>query len=1390
MSKRSNTLLHVTFTLVVLFLVLFSIQSVIADDGSEVTSSAISMSEIEALSQLPISFTENMGQAPEEIAFVIQSAGYLFGFTYDGFYFIPSVDPSDESIDSVPVTKMTIEGADPETTVRGTGLLPGVAHYFTGSDESDWITDVSTYEGITYDNVLPGVDLFYSGSEGILKREFLLEPGITPESIVLVYEGVESLELAEDGTLLVHTMSGIMSESAPVSYQVVDGLQTDLESSFVLLPENKVRFYVDGYDPSLPLVIDPFLHYSTLLGGKLTDVAYDMAVDGNGNVYLVGATQSSNFPIINALNESINPVYNGEILRGTTDVFVTMITTNTQGNATIQFSTYLGGSSSEIGRGIAVDLSGNVYVTGETTSSNFPVRNPISNGATYRGGPSDAFVTKIQSGGGRLLYSTYIGGTGNDIAYSIDVDSRGDAYITGETNGNSELIQRSNRYPTTSGAYQEVSRSSGQLSDAFVSVIRQSGSGNAVLAYSTYLSGSNVDIGKDLVVDSFGKVYIVGTTWSSDLVPSGVSGYSNKMSTPPDAFVFKLDPSPGKQPMYATYLGGKGRDEGEAIDIDSIGLAYVTGTTTSIDFPKTDKGYQSEKYWRVGGDTDLFVSKLGQTGDLIVSTYLGGSRNDGVHDISVASDRVYIAGWTESNDYPRGSDTFKDVTSGVDAIVSGLNGSLSELIFSTNFGGHLEDRARAVHVSRNGEVYVAGHTNSKTFFEIGCKAECWNEAFPVLRWIDQTNGGNAGGTDAFLMKFTPAEPVLFEIDFKGTSGSWNLPLQRVVNMGNLMWFQANFESMGTVDISDIVSWRWTFGDGQNITGPSLSVPYFISDVFNVYANPGVYSVQLTACTKGGICETVQKPNYVIVEDPKATVFVSGNPVTKSPIYVLENTSFQIRWSGINPQPDRIEWEFLQLGVPQFPVKSSTSTTLDMREGLPLGAAAYGVRATPYYYSDGQMLKGAPITRPSYLNVLPLPKIQFWTNPTQGWLTGPFYVEKPATGTIPAVSMTLVDSVPATMDVIRWYYDDTPATSDNPMSNPTSHTYTKVGQYFPTVEVQYKSTGQVLRSQPNDANKVIVFDEVIPDFDWYPKEPMVGEAVTFTYNGTGNPISWYWQFEFPSSPKTSSTLLNPTYTYEEEDTYLVLLHVEDPSGRVMPVPIDKGHSITVGPLDTDLVTLTWEPKSLLLMASSPSVLSLIFDSPTKGLNTFEVTATITNTSVAGFTGNGNRPDWMGSRGEFRVIGANQLKSGLYQSVTVYGVSPFVGSTGKISLGTLEIQGLADGKAEIVYSNPQLGYGVTEKYRVRLDPAIITMKTLTYPTLPYEGMKGPQADLNGDGLIDDFNGDGITNAVDVQLFFRAYTDKLLNPPTWYDYNGNGILDLQDIILFYRLWSDGEI
>ena len=1365
MSKQCNTVHHVTFTLCLFLLMCFSIQSVLADGTSELSNPAISLPEITALSDLPISFTENMGQAPEEVAFLIQSAGYLFGFTHDGFYFIPS----NESLETLPATKMTIEGTNQNSSITGTELLPGVANYFIGSDESKWITDIPTYEGIVYNSVLPGVSLSYTGTEGILKREFTLDPGIEPETIVLAYDGIDSLELAEDGTLLVHTQSGIMSESAPISYQIIDDIRTELPSRFILLPENKISFEVDGYDSSLPLIIDPYLYYSTMLGGGMDDVALDMALDANGNVYLTGYTSSLNFPIQNQINSAINPVYNGSTLQGTTDAFVTMIGTSATGNATIIFSTYLGGEVSEKGYGIALDPAGNIYVTGETLSKNFPVKNPVQNGADWRGS-SDVFLTKLTLGGTQLIYSTYIGGNGEDIANAIYVDSAGNAYITGKTKGNSPThLPSSYRYPATSGAYQtEPSFTNNVQSDVFVTMVSHT-SGTPIIQYSTYLSGNSEDTGKDLVVDTTGNIYIVGTTSSVDLVPQNVPGIQKQMGSSRDAFVFKLDPKAPKenQVIYATYLGGENNDDGEAIAIDIANNVYVAGETSSINFPVTDNAYQKGKaYWPQLFDTDIFVSKIKTDGTSFeYSTYLGGSKNDFVRDISVdAQNQTYVAGYTYSNDYPL-LDSFKNRISDQDALVTTLSADGSKLIFSTIFGGHMDDGAHAVQVSASGEVYVAGYSNSPTFPQMNCDPNCFNEAFPAVRWIDQTlpysgvySGGNRTGmADAFVMKFSPADPELFNIDFMGDILIGYAPFDTT--------FTAFFYGTGTVTEADIIRWTWNFGDG-GMNATTTNVP-----VINNYSAPGKYSVQLIACTRGGVCETAQKISYVIAEDPLANITVPNNPVTTMEVGVIENTSFQLRWTSSMPLPDLITWNLVGPGGETFDFTTTNSLLLTIPDGLtPPGL--YTVTATPYYGTSLSQVQGTPIVRTDYINVLARPKIEFNGTATGTvFQMGPLYVH-PNT-----VVQLRVSDLEYGIDRIQWDYGDGTSSalmSVPPNSNTTTHRYTTVGEYRPSVTIHNTTMRIQTTSEMLDAHRVIVYDPVIPDFTWTPQMPVVGESILFLDQSTGAPVTWFWEF----GDGDTSALQNPIHAYAASGNYTVIFAAEDIAGRT--------HSVTkviqILPASPDLVTLTWDPLVLPLADSATRDVSVILDAPIHGLITTEFVATIANESVAAFTGKSTPSFW---EDKFTLT---PIGNPPYKSVHIYAISyaGYPSSTTKLPIGLLEIVGVADGVTNMIFTNPEIAYGVMNStYPVRVDSAQIIVKTVTYPILPFPGMKGPQADLDGDGLIDDFNGDGLVNAFDVIVFFDAYVAGYLNPVLLYDYNGNGRLDLQDIVMFYDSW-----
>jgi uncharacterized repeat protein (TIGR01451 family) len=361
--------------------------------------------------------------------------------------------------------------------------------------------------------------------------------------------------------------------------------------------------------------------YSTYLGGSSTDLGLGIAVDRSGNAYVTGQTFSTNFPTVNALQ----PSFGG----APSDAFAAKI--NASGSALV-YSTYLGGGNFDSGQGIAVDRSGNAYVTGYTTSTNFPTAHALQPSS---GGGSDAFAAKINASGSALVYSTYLGGSSNDIADGIAVDSAGNAYVTGNT--------LSTNFPTVNA----LQPSSGGGFDAFAAKINASGS---ALIYSTYLGGSSDDFGFGIAVDRSGNAYVTGRTGSTNfptvnaLQPS--SGGGN------DAFAAKISVT-GSALVYSTYLGGSGDENGNGfagIAVDSSGNAYVTGGTTSTNFPTVNALEPSFG----GGPSDAFAAKINAGGSaLVYSTYLGGTSDDYGYGIAVdSSGNAYVTGQTASTNFP------------------------------------------------------------------------------------------------------------------------------------------------------------------------------------------------------------------------------------------------------------------------------------------------------------------------------------------------------------------------------------------------------------------------------------------------------------------------------------------------------------------------------------------------------------------------------------------------------------------------------------------------------------------------------------------------------------------------------------------------------------------
>ncbi len=663
-----------------------------------------------ALRAAPLAFEPNVGQTDARVRFLVRGPGYR-AFLTDSALVLDLASPPARSLHhpsfadlralaATPrhgtVLRLSLLGATTNPSISADGLQPNRANYFIGRDPAGWHTGVPRYARVTYHGVYPGIDLLFDGGQGRLEYSYLLAPGADASAIQLGVDGAESVQLDAQGALVLQTAQGPLVQPAPVAYQQDGGQRQDVAARYVLLGGERVGLALGAYNTQQPLVIDPVLSYSTYLGGSGDEDGESIAVDSAGNAYVTGPTSSTNFPTTTgAYSTTAATPYNA---------FVAKL--NAAGSALV-YSTYLGGSGNDdAGQGIAVDSAGDAYVAGWTNSTDFPTKNAYQSG--YGGGNHDAFVAKLNPSGSGLVYSTYLGGSGDDLGAGIALDSAGDAYVTGVT--------QSSDYPH----YHAAQGSNKGNGDAFVTVLNAAGS---ALVYSTYLGGTAADSGTGIAVDGSGDAYVTGDTASSDFITT-TGAYSTSNAGGDDAFVTKLDPtaSGAASVLYSTYLGGSGADSGYGIAVDGSGDAYVTGATASTDFP-TKNAVQGHNKSTVD---NAFASELNPSGNaLVYSTYLGGGQREYGYGIAVdASGDTYLTGETGSTDFPTvnpvqahiaGSGCTNQIASCFDAYVSVLSPGGGALTFSTYLGGSNWDLGAGVAVDAAGNTYVTGAAQSSDF---------------------------------------------------------------------------------------------------------------------------------------------------------------------------------------------------------------------------------------------------------------------------------------------------------------------------------------------------------------------------------------------------------------------------------------------------------------------------------------------------------------------------------------------------------------------------------------------------------------------------------------------------------------------------------------------------
>ena len=671
----------------------------------------------EAYGNLPLIFEANQGQADSRAKFIARGQGYSVFLSDEQLLVAPA--PTSASTPTTgavsptqPVLRMRFVGAKPGTAPVGERPLTSRSHYFRGGESARTITDVAHFAAVRRADIYPGIDAVFYGNRRQLEYDFVVAPGADPRLIRLRFTGVGKVTIDRAGRLLSTTAGGEFIQHAPVIYQLRDGQREPIEGRYIRRG-NDIGLAIAAYDRQRALIIDPVLSYATFLGGVNADVGNAIAADSAGNAYITGFTQSPRFPRLNAVDTRIG--------HSEQDVFVSKL--NATGTALL-YSTYIGGAKGiDSGNGIAVDSAGNAYVAGSTTGTGFPLTtsayqrvgigfvfklNPAGNALVYStyltgaacnaiaidasgnayvtgyanasfttttgsfqsaalpklvGASKSAFVAKLNASGSALIYGTFVGGTNNDEAKGIAIDSAGNAYIAGVTN--------SIDFPTVAAlqGYRARIDISQFLppSNAFVSKLNASGS---ALAYSTYLGGSYRDLASAIAVDAQGSAHVTGLTTSPDFPVANAFQPTKRNNEPAlsAAFVSKYTPD-GTAFVYSSFLGGVSDptgssnvnldvgDRGAAVAIDTAGNAWFAGSAYLTSFPVRFPILPDNRQ----GSSSAFLAKVSPGGLPINTLLIGGSgfsfgyegSGDSARGIALdRTDGVYLTGRATSQNFP------------------------------------------------------------------------------------------------------------------------------------------------------------------------------------------------------------------------------------------------------------------------------------------------------------------------------------------------------------------------------------------------------------------------------------------------------------------------------------------------------------------------------------------------------------------------------------------------------------------------------------------------------------------------------------------------------------------------------------------------------------------
>lgn len=650
-------------------------------------------------------FISNEGQWPDSVLFVCNSGSRALWFTESGvhFKFVRNV-PSEAASRSTGFSGMSdrsktmkkfnfdpghleyhtistkFVGANYGEPVYGKNKLSFYINFYKGNDPSKWKSHVPVFESITYENIYPGIDLKYYGKQKKVEYDFMVSPGANPSQIRIKYDGIKSLHLSDDGDLIIETEWGQISESRPYVYQITDGKKKEIRASFKLHSPSEVKFeLLESYDYKSTLILDPVLSYSTYFGDYSVDYALSIDLDSQGNMLITGFTHLP-FPTFNAIDSTWN---------GDWDVFITKISSSGQ---ELIFSTFLGGRFSEWGYAAKIDNFDNIYIAGYTGSEDFPSQGGFD--TTQNIGTDDGFLVKFTPECDSIIYSTFVGGSGLDWIYGLDVDNDGYAYVCGVTNSpDLDFLTAYNR----------------EIVGSFDAFLVKVSPGGDTASFGTFLGSSSGDAAFDVCVDESGNAFITGSAGADDF-PISNPAHQALNGSSADVFVAQFSTNDSSL-VYSLVMGGISDDEAFDIDIDAFGNAYITGRAGG-GFPMIN-AYDSTYNFGV----DLFFAKIeAETGNPIFTSYLGGRFEEYGYCIAVDEEnRIWLSGSTWSDNFPTYS-AYDDTHNGrADIYLACLSPSGSQLLFSTYLGGSDWDDGLAMILDTMRNVYITGRSQSPDF---------------------------------------------------------------------------------------------------------------------------------------------------------------------------------------------------------------------------------------------------------------------------------------------------------------------------------------------------------------------------------------------------------------------------------------------------------------------------------------------------------------------------------------------------------------------------------------------------------------------------------------------------------------------------------------------------